>query len=222
MTDPDDWITRRGLDLLHDGRRAVNHARYLMSVDAKEQAEAKAREALGILRSAMNWLEDSDQFEVAHQAIDAAGRYVRSTFGCELLYENGTYYQTCPVALAHHRIGLSPAMVINKSECSICHQDPEDCRHINGHMYDGEVCHRIITDVDVLEVSLVDRPLQPDARVMKQSIDMQSLLSVAPPDWQPGMQVNCDKCLRDCDGVVDFRPVNECNSRPPPASTSND
>jgi hypothetical protein len=106
-----DGPTRRGLDLLRTGRRAFNHARYLVSVGADDEAEAKARSAFPTLRSAMNWLEDGPYFEEAHTQIDQAGRFVRETFGCPLLFEDGTYYQTCPVALAHNRIGLSPGMV---------------------------------------------------------------------------------------------------------------
>jgi hypothetical protein len=198
-----DGPTRRGLGLLRAGRRAFNHARYLMSVGADDEAEAKARAALPTLRSAMNWLEDGPYFEQAHTQIDQAGRFVRETFGCPLLFEDGTYYQTCPVALAHNRIGLSPGTVIKKSECSICRHPPDTCEHISGRMYDGKVCHRIITEAGLLEVSLVYRPRQPDARIMKISIDTAKIRRKAPEDWQPGDLVQCDNCLSDCGGVYD-------------------
>lgn len=123
---------------LRNGRRAFLHAQYLLSFDedsSRAEAEETARRSFEAFRSAMNWYEadfDDDGFETAHRELDAAGAFVRAEFGCTLLFENGTYFQSCPVSLAHNRSGLSPGFIIRKSECSVCHRDPEDCDHITG------------------------------------------------------------------------------------------
>jgi hypothetical protein len=153
----------------------------------------------------MDWFEGvSDvDFDAAHEALDDGGAWVRETFGCQLTFENGTYYQECPVALAHNRSGLSVGMIINQAQCSICGRDPEDCEHITGRLYGDDRCIRIIKDAEVREVSLVARPAQPDARISKVSIDREDLQEQLGPRWHPGIPVNCDRCLTACEGVAD-------------------
>jgi hypothetical protein len=176
---------------------------------ATERDHSELREALKELRSAMNWLEDSEYFEMAHIALDAAGKLARDYFpkGCVFPFRDGTYYLECPVALAHNRVGFSPGMVINSAECSICESDPEDCSHITGRFYDGKRCIRIIKEFDVLEVSLVGRPAQPDARIESRSIGMDEFNTRLGPRFTLGVPVTCDRCLSLCEGVV--RPFEE-------------
>jgi hypothetical protein len=52
------------------------------------------------------------------------------------------------------------------------------------------------------EVSLVAKPAQPEARIHKRSIDTADLQELLGPEWSPGMPVNCDFCLRPCQGLV--------------------
>lgn len=199
-----DYSKTYGLDKLERGRRAIAHAHYLVSKGESEEAEQKARAALSMLRSAMDWLEETEHFETAHQALDQAGRFVRRTFGCHLLSEDHRYWETCPVSLAHNRVGVSPAFVIGAAECSICALDSEDddCFHVTGRLYDGRRCVRVITEVsEILEVSVVALPAQPDARFHRVSISTSKLVARLGPDFKPGMPVNCDICLTDCTGV---------------------
>lgn len=202
MNDAGDWIVEKGRSLLVAGRRAYGQARYLHQM-GDPGAEAKARSSLETLRSAMNWLEDTSAFDEAHQLIDDAGRFTRQTFGCHLLLESGRYFQTCPAALAHNRAGLSIGYVVQAQECSTCGEDPEDCEHITGRQYGDKMCHRRITKADMLEVSLVNRPQNPDARFMRLSLSTQRLQDRLGPDWRPGIPVNCDNCLRPCSGVFE-------------------
>ena len=210
----DDNVATCGLDKLMRGRRAIAHARYLSSIEGpSEEAEQKSRTALGTLRSAMDWLEDTQHFETAHKALDQAGRFVRQTFGCHLTMEQGTYWETCPVSLAHNRVGMSPAVVIGAAECSVCGLDPEDdgCVHVTGRVYDGEACVRVITEVsEVLEVSVVARPAQPDARIQRLSISPSALTKRLGPRFRPGMPVNCDICLTECKDIR--RPFENCRT----------
>ncbi|MEV7046623.1 hypothetical protein [Amycolatopsis sp. NPDC051061] len=153
----------------------------------------------------MNYLEYEDmaQFEVAHTRLDAAGQLARGTFpkGCLFAFKDEQYHQQCPAALAHNRAGLSPGMKVRAMQCSICEGDPDDCEHIRGRRYGEQECVHIITDAEIMEVSLVGRPAQPDARLTSISLStstMQSKLG----EFAPGVPVTCDRCLAACDGVA--------------------
>ena len=199
MNTPD----QRGLELLRKGKRAFNHAKYLLDVGARVDSEAKARSSAETLRSAMDWLEDTDHFEIAHQALDHAGRFIRKSFGCQLTFRDNRYYQECPVALAHTRIGFSIAATVKKQSCSICGRDPHDCSHITGRMYDGERCVRIIEDAEIFEVSLVNRPSMPDARITSAPILDSELREQFGSKFRHGIRVSCDRCLSQCEGIYD-------------------
>lgn len=174
-----------------------------------EEDNKKLRAAQATLRSAMNWLEDTEHFEVAHAALDKAGKLARTVLpqGCALPYRDGGYFMECPVALAHNRVGMSVGFVARAVECSICGRDPDECPHITGRIYDGQRCVRTITEADLLEVSFVGRPEQPDARIMSMSVNMSDLRESLGEEFVPGVPVTCDRCLSQCDGVA--RPFEE-------------
>lgn len=202
--------TARGLELLKQGSREFGRAARVIDISGPtHDIEPVLRHSLQTLRSAMNWLEDTPHFRRAHQRLDAAGRLARETFpdGCNLTFENGTYFQECPAALAHTRVGMSIGYLVREAACSICSEDPEDCTHIKGRMYDDERCCRIIKRLDLLEISLVARPAQPDARIERISIETSRLRAGLGDDFRPGIAVTCDRCLSSCKGVA--RPFEE-------------
>lgn len=204
--------TSEGLRLLAEGSRLLGKASVAVAAEGPSPAvERDLRKSLGVLRSAMNWLEDSPEFEVAHQRIDAAGKLAREHFslGCGLSFEDGEYFQECPVALAHNRVGLSMGYIVREAECSICQQDPEDCDHITGHFYGDERCIRIIKQLDLLEVSLVGRPAQPDARITRMSIPLSDIRAKLGNRVVGGTRIICDRCLTSCSGVR--RPFESAN-----------
>lgn len=61
--------------------------------------------------------------------------------------------------------GLSPEIRIRKWECSICHQNYEDCIHEVGQKYGDEICQQIARDIEPLGGSLVQYPKDPRARI---------------------------------------------------------
>lgn len=191
-----------GMRRLDAARVEFKRARYRRVVDTGD-AEPTARSALGLARSAMDWLEDTDGFDEAHDLLHEIGQFTREEFGCSVTIDEDGYWRDCPADLAHIRCGMSPGLVIGASECSICHQDPAGCSHITGRIYDGERCHRIIIEIrDVLEVSLVARPAQPDARIQRVSVSTKDLHEALGGTWQPGMTVSCDKCHQPCWGFT--------------------
>jgi hypothetical protein len=206
-TSEDDLGARRveeGLKRLTRGRRAYHHARMLVELaGASEDAEERARRSLGDIASAMNWLEDTPQFSEAHDTLHEVGAFTRSTFGCELHLEKGAYEERCPASLAHFRLGFSLGFIIREAHCSICEENIDKCLHVTGRLYDGQVCQRVITEAEVLEVSVVDRPKHPDARMTSMPVSLSGLTqALANTGWRPGMPVSCDKCLRPCKGFV--------------------
>lgn len=59
------------------------------------------------------------------------------------------------------KIGFSPGSIVKASHCSICHTKMSlrgGCDHEIGEIYDGEYCARVITDLEILHVSLTDKP----------------------------------------------------------------
>jgi hypothetical protein len=202
MTATTDYATEHGKELLKEGMNRLSQAKKLVRAHgATDEARQQARRALVTLRSAMDWLEDTDQFEAGHHVLDRAGAFMRRTFGCLLHQDGDGYQQRCPVALAHNRMGLSPAYIVRKAECSICGKDLALCDHVTGRVYDGQRCFRWLREVELLEVSFVDRPAQPDARIHAISIGTGELREMLGPEFRPGMPVSCDRCLNPCTGL---------------------
>ncbi len=197
-----DYATEHGLKLLREAKSEMGEAKIAEVISGPSAvADQHARKALDLYRSAMNWLEDTEHFEVAHQQMDKAGAYIKRTFGCYLALEKGEYSQRCPLALAHNRIGMSPTFLIDKVECSICGRDPDCCEHIRSRTYDGERCTHIISEATLISASLVSRPAQPDARLLGVPISFRELQAQFGPRFERGMRVRCDRCLTPCDGV---------------------
>jgi len=48
--------------------------------------------------------------------------------------------------------------IIKQRNCSICKETYSKCSHIKGRLYNGELCVREITEMELEEVSFVDIP----------------------------------------------------------------
>lgn len=196
---------RRGQDFLAEGRREIGEIEFLLlRRQPRRVVEVRARAALATLRRAMDWLEDSPEFDDAHRVLDLAGEYVRRTFGCALHWNGREYHQRCPVALAHVRVGMSIAYVARERHCSICGQDPDGCPHIRGRIYEGQLCVNVVTRADLLEVSLVSRPVDLDARIESMSVPSGTLRAELGRAFRPGVRISCDRCLGPCAGVTEI------------------
>ncbi len=61
---------------------------------------------------------------------------------------------------------MSTGYIVRRAECSICGQQYDGgCPHVKGRAYMGQFCAIICKDVEVLEISLVDRPADKRCRV---------------------------------------------------------
>lgn len=217
--------------LLRESREAVEGHADAQSLD---HAEKDARAALALFARSLDYAEDTEEEDEAHRLMDQAGAWVRETFGCQLTRSGTRYSQTCPVALAHNRIGMSIGGTA-KRLCSLCGEDLSECEHIPGISYlvpGGasslgwcrvclqEACehtpdqtHRvpvvgIIKEMDLVEVSLVPKPAQPEARIMEMSIPVSELIEALGDQFVPGDEVSCDACLRECSGLTKHDPEN--------------
>jgi hypothetical protein len=149
--------------------------------------------------------------------------------GCRLHWTGDRYEHRCPVAIAHKRFGFSPALREGRRICSICGEDVSECEHLPDSKYPAPggvgpsgycpVCIRkdcsdhspdatfVVYPVSIVEeiigidhVAVVRRPKQPDARLTAIPIDTKRLRKTLGPNFQPGMELNCDRCLLPCQG----------------------
>ncbi|WP_416986331.1 hypothetical protein [Streptomyces sp. T028] len=158
------------------------------------------------LREVMDRSEGNDPelFERAHRLLDEVGGIIRRSYreSCVLEYREGAYYRECPVDLAHRREGLSPEMRVRGSECSVCGADPDDCDHIPGNEYDGQVCNSRITDCVIEAVALVGRPRWQVTRITSLGVDVEDLRQALGPEFTPGIKISCDHCISGCQGLI--------------------
>lgn len=155
--------------------------------------------------------------------------------GCRLHLGDEQYEHRCPVALSHKRFGFSPGLVIRRFACSLCGEDVADCPHRPGRLYRVRggaaasrtgrcrVCNRADCDhsevhsylttmsvtpdgpIEMQELSLVARPVQPDARLTSIPVPFDELQLQLGPGFDRGMRVDCNRCLEGCSGF-DYLP----------------
>lgn len=56
--------------------------------------------------------------------------------------------------------------IIKKSHCSICKEKYGQCSHLKGKLYNGELCCRVITEMELEEISWVDNPANKHCRIL--------------------------------------------------------
>lgn len=199
-----------------------------MLASGNSDAENKARTALDGFASALNWADGGPFGPAVHARMDHAGRWVRERFGCQLHREGKEYFQRCPVALGHNRMGMSIGGLSLKV-CSICGEDFSECPHRPGVEYiveggigplewcrvcgERDACEHlaneryraslivIVVEMQVEEVSIVDNPAFPDARITSMPYTLDDLRQTLGEDFEPGVDVACNRCLLECDGL---------------------
>lgn len=61
--------------------------------------------------------------------------------------------------------------IIKKSNCSICKENYGKCNHIKGRLYNGELCVREISEMELEEVSLVEVPANKHCIMLQTTIN---------------------------------------------------
>lgn len=60
----------------------------------------------------------------------------------------------------------SPEILIKRVECNICGKELQECSHLPGKVYCGELCHGIVKDMEGLAAALTTNPVDPRCRVV--------------------------------------------------------
>lgn len=77
-----------------------------------------------------------------------------------------TSMEIIPKIVSGELRGLSPAYIVRKWECSICHENLEECTHEVGKQYGDLICQMIARDIEPIEISVVDVPQDPRCRII--------------------------------------------------------
>ncbi len=63
---------------------------------------------------------------------------------------------------------LSTGLLVGSQECSICNEEYENCNHIKGKPYMGELCRCIIKDIiELNHLAIVKNPADKGCRIIK-------------------------------------------------------
>ncbi len=197
-----------------------------------DEIEPHVRSSVSAAVDALNFLEDHDLMEQAHEAIHRAAFVKRGLFGCPIVLRDDQFWSDCPVNLSHLRLGVSAGLV-SDFECFICGELVEDCDHQMGHFYPKiatrsadekcSVCGAIdcehpigetflveayanARNIRAGEVSFVARPRYPLARIVQESKDMGDMAD--DPRIRYAAQhgdLNCDADLGPCKGFNEMK-----------------
>ena len=173
--------------------------------------------------NALNYLEDTERAQEAHEAIHRAAFIRSGLFGCPIRYADGQFWTDCPVNMSHLRMGMS-AGITSDFYCSICNEKMEDCDHVMGDDYqviasksdDGHCtacdlmscAHQsgetyVVTaegigrEIVAHEVSMVPRPRYPLARIQAMTREVPELYR----SYAEAGVLNCDGCMGPCTGL---------------------
>jgi hypothetical protein len=223
------YVQERIAERLHESAVFLEASHGLRGTD-RPGAESAARSALLSCARALDWAEDSDREDEIHQRLDLLGLYVRTTFGCTVYRDGNQYRITCPVHIAHRRIGLSIGGTAQRV-CSLCGYDISECEHLGDRAYIvtggkndlgwcrvccKETCDHvasqeyrtapvaIIQHMNLEEISIVSKPAQPEARFTSMPLSISTLVEGLGPRFRPGMDVSCDRCLSKCGGLIRY------------------
>ena len=182
--------------------------------------------------AALNYLEDHELMEEAHEAIHRAAFVKRGLFGCAIVLRDDEFWSACPINLSHLRMGVSAGLV-SDFECSICGELVEDCDHQMGQFYpkvanrdvEGKcsLCEAVHCEhekgesfqveayasgrnIRTGEISFVARPRYPLARVVEESKDMGAAGNE--PRVRHAAEhgdLNCDGDLAPCKGFNEMK-----------------
>jgi len=218
-----------------DVRRTIQTAKrrewmeFLATIDQAtlDEIEPHIRRSESSAVAALNFLEDQELAEAAHEAIHRAAFVRRGLYGCPIVLRDDELWTDCSIKLSHLRAGMSAGLV-SDFECSICGRLVEDCDHQMGAAYDKVAarneagkcticdstdCEHVVgsayptvayanaRNVIANEASMVPRPRYPQARMIETTVDLDDI-GDDPQILQAAEHgnLNCDACLGPCKG----------------------
>lgn len=181
--------------------------------------------------AALNFLEDHELADTAHAAIHRASFVRGGLLGCIVTVRDDELWTGCSMQIHQLRFGASVGMVSDFA-CSICGEPMEDCDHLADHMYpkvasrnkdakcnicyaeecghrEGETyearAHGIALNIKSGEISIVDRPRYPMARITELELELGDVSGH--PDLLKAArdgELHCQVCLGPCEGFIKF------------------
>lgn len=135
--------------------------------------------ALLLILSDKNWMEDTKNIEQVWNLLQNSEDRLNSTMRRisvkgEIL---GSIIKTIDdveqLYLKYFGPGVysSPEILIKKTECSICHSDFRKCDHLQGVIYNGELCKMMGVDIEFRGSSLVSEPRDRRCRIWPFNIE---------------------------------------------------
>lgn len=103
--------------------------------------------------------DELERCEIELIFLDKHFREMEREFGVEHVRVHTRRFQD----LYPFKWGISPAFLNKEIRCSICDAKLTlrvGCEHRVGEIYDGEMCSRVIKDIQILHFALVDNPVQ--------------------------------------------------------------
>lgn len=188
------------------GRELVDQAtRDLQRRDDKE-AEASLRQA--IERFVDLFLLDrgghSSAFAVAHRI----GVFVSRRFGCPMKSDDRKRWNTgCGIWALHSRLGSSIGGT-TRGHCSICSAGDLECDHIPGQRYGEDLCIRIVSKVDLREISVVSFPDDPRTYRLEMGRTIPEIEQLSGEVSQSGTIPICAHC-EICPGTPTAEDINQ-------------
>ena len=165
----------RGLDVLPEWYWTALASAKAEAVGAGDQEAAKAAwalEAIGRAQDAFVQAFSSarseafkaawDSLEQAEIALGSVERHFPDE-GDDFGLRHMRVYIPRFQSLFPYREGISPALLYKRVACSVCGQRitlRSNCGHVRGEIYDGEMCIRVVEDVELLHLALVESPAQ--------------------------------------------------------------
>jgi hypothetical protein len=183
-------------------------ADYMRDAETHESSAAIAsgREKERLLRAAAEhyvnaFLVDRVGHRAAFGKAHRLGRQILREFGCPYtLREDGqAWVLKCGVRALHSRLGLSPGGP-TLGQCSICGAADFGCDHLNGEVYNGQRCFRLITRWDVREVSLVTKPYDPRCYRLDDVVSVRAAERARGRPLLPNEAPACEHCAT-CRGI---------------------
>lgn len=98
-----------------------------------------------------------EKIEITIKGLKRHFKYKKSEFFLWNIEKSVTNLQV----IFPYRLFASSEILKKKKECSICNQEisiRNPCGHIIGEIYNGEMCQRIVTEAEILGISLVENP----------------------------------------------------------------
>lgn len=179
-----------------------------------------------VLFDGREWGDIVSLVERAHILCHRLGDVVGGMFGCQIVYEDGIWYDECQASLLHIPYGYSIGFTARRF-CTICGEDFGDCDHQRGEFYEMIVsrgadglcsacgdssCEHVpgttvralattrMDDIDLHEVSFTPRPRDPLARITGREVSSSELERSLGRMPQPEELVLNHVCMGQCEG----------------------